>query len=45
MNHWIITDSRIFFGVAGALVAYILYMIIRRRKGERAGMGKREAEL
>ena len=45
MNHWIITDSRVFFGVAAALVAYILYMIIRRRKGERAGMGAREAEL
>jgi hypothetical protein len=45
VNDWIVRDSRIFFGVAGAIVVYILYMIIRRRKGERAGSGAREAEL
>jgi hypothetical protein len=45
MHNWIITDYRVFFGVAGAIVAYILYMIIRRRKGDRAGVGAREAEL
>jgi hypothetical protein len=45
MNNWSITDSRVFFSLAGALVAYILYMIIRRRKGLRAGHGRSEAEL
>jgi hypothetical protein len=40
-----ITDPRVFFSVAGAIVAYILYMIIRRRKGLRAGHGRSEGEL
>jgi hypothetical protein len=41
----IVKDPWVFFGVAGALVAYVLYMMIRRRKGERAGMPEREPEL
>jgi hypothetical protein len=45
MNNWSIRDPVIFFSLAGALVAYILYMIIRRRKGLRAGFSQREAEL
>jgi hypothetical protein len=45
MQNWSITDAKIFFGVAAAIVAYILYMIIRRRKGERGGLRKREVEL
>jgi hypothetical protein len=45
MQNWSIKDARVFFALAAALVAYILYMIVRRRKGERAGQGKREAEL
>jgi hypothetical protein len=40
-----ITDPRLFFSVAGAIVAYILYMIIRRRKGLRSGHGQSEGEL
>jgi hypothetical protein len=40
-----ITDPRVFFGVAIVVVAYILYMILRRRKGLRAGHGHSEAEL
>jgi hypothetical protein len=40
-----ITDPVVFFSLAGALVAYILYMIIRRRKGLRTGHGHTEAEL
>jgi hypothetical protein len=40
-----VTDPVVFFSVAGAVVAYILYMIIRRRKGLRAGHGHSEAEL
>jgi hypothetical protein len=40
-----IRDPAIFFGVAGVLVAYIVYMILRRRKGLRAGHGHSEGEL
>ncbi len=45
MNGWTITDPRIFFTIAGVLVAYVLYMMIRRRKGERPGNTVREPEL
>ena len=40
-----VTNPWIFFGVAGALVAYLLYMMIRRRKGERPGSHDREPLL
>jgi hypothetical protein len=40
-----VTDPWIFYGVAGALVAYVLYMMIRRRRGERAGFAERETDL
>jgi hypothetical protein len=45
MNDWSIKDGRVFFALAGALVAYILYTMIRRRKGLRAGHGHSETEL
>jgi len=45
MTRWTITDPRIFFTIATALVAYVLYMMIRRRKGERPGIVNRETEL
>jgi hypothetical protein len=45
MNGWTITDPRIFFGIAGLLVAYVFYMMIRRRKSERPGVASREIEL
>jgi hypothetical protein len=45
MNHWTITDPWVFFGVGGALVVYLLYTMVRRRKGERAGEADREPEL
>jgi hypothetical protein len=45
MNNWSIKDPMVFFALAGALVAYILYMMIRRRKGLRVGHAHREAEL
>jgi hypothetical protein len=45
MNRWMVTDPRIFFGIAGAIVAYVLYMMIRKRKGERSGAASREIEL
>ncbi len=38
-NRWL------FFSIAGALVAYLLYMMIRKRKGERPGVPDREPEL
>jgi hypothetical protein len=40
-----VTDPRLFFGVAGLIVAYLLYMMIRKRKGERPGFRDREPEL
>jgi hypothetical protein len=45
MTGWTITDGRVFFGIAGAVVAYVLYMMIRRRKGERPGALHQEPEL
>jgi hypothetical protein len=45
MNEWSIKDKWVFFSLAGAVLAYILYMMIRRRKGERAGEVHAEAEL
>jgi hypothetical protein len=45
MNGWSITDPRVFFGIASAIVAYVLYMMIRKRKGERPGVASRETEL
>jgi hypothetical protein len=45
MTHWNITDARIFFTIAGALVAYVLFIMIRKRKGERPGAASREIEL
>jgi hypothetical protein len=45
MTQWTITDPRIFFTIATALVVYVLYMMIRRRKGERPGVVNREPEL
>ena len=38
-------DPWVFFGASAALVAYLLYMMIRRRKGERPGVADREPEL
>jgi hypothetical protein len=45
VSGWTITDPMIFFGVAGVVVAYVLYMMIRKRKGERPGGAGREVEL
>jgi hypothetical protein len=45
MNRWTVTDPLIFFSVAGLVVAYILYMMIIRRKGERVGFRDRDIEL
>jgi hypothetical protein len=40
-----VNNPWVFFGVSGAVVAYLLYMMIRRRKGERPGAVDREPEL
>ena len=45
MNRWAVTDPWVFFGVAGAVVAYLLYMMVRRRKGERSVIPDRELDL
>ncbi|WP_422926221.1 hypothetical protein [Singulisphaera sp. PoT] len=38
-------DPWIFYGVSAALVAYLLYTMIRKRKGERPGTLEPESEL
>jgi hypothetical protein len=45
MSRWTITDPRVFFTIATLVVVYVLYMMIRRRKGERPGVVSREPEL
>lgn len=35
----------VFWVVSGLVVGYLLYMMIRRRKGERPGYADREPEL
>jgi hypothetical protein len=40
-----ITSPIWFFGVAVPVVAYLLYMMIRKRKGERDGTSVHEPEL
>jgi hypothetical protein len=43
---WLNVQSPIVFGAASAiLIGYILYMMIRRRKGERPGVRDTEPEL
>src|SRR5262249_25090138 len=45
MDRWAITNPWVFFGLGGALVAYLLYTMVRRRRGERKGVRDREPEL
>ena len=45
MNQWSITNPWVFYGVGGALVAYLLYTMVRRRKGDRIGVRKGEPDL
>ncbi|HWE35382.1 MAG TPA: hypothetical protein VG406_02335 [Isosphaeraceae bacterium] len=40
-----IRNPLFFFGPAALFVGYLLYMMIRRRKGERPGEGWRDPEL
>jgi len=40
-----VKNPLIFFGVSGAIIVYLLYMMIRKRKGERPGFKERETDL
>jgi hypothetical protein len=40
-----VTNPIWFFGVAVPVVAYLLYMMIRKRKGERDGASVHEPDL
>lgn len=40
-----ITSPLVFWTISALLVGYVLYMIIRRRKGERPGGAERGPEL
>ena len=40
-----VTNPYYFFVPAGLVVAYLLYMMIRKRKGERPGAAVREPDL
>jgi hypothetical protein len=40
-----VTNPYYFFGVAIPIVVYLLYIMIRKRKGERPGSAAREPEL
>jgi len=40
-----INNAYVFFGIASALFAYILYTMIRARKGSRPGSRESETEL
>jgi hypothetical protein len=45
MDRAMVTNPWIFFGVASILLTYLLYTMIRKRKGERMGVPDREPEL
>ena len=45
MDAYWIRDPLIFYGAAALLVGYVLYMMIRRRHGERPGTPDREPDL
>jgi hypothetical protein len=40
-----VKNPLIFFGVSGIIISYLLYMMIRKRKGERPGFRERESDL
>jgi hypothetical protein len=45
LENWKIKSPIIFLGLSGLLVAYLLYTMVRRRKGLRHGFENREPEL
>jgi hypothetical protein len=44
MAGWAVTNPWVFFGIGGAIVAYLLFMMVRPRKGKR-GIADEEIEL
>ena len=40
-----VKDPLWFYGVSALVLAYLIYMVVRKRKGERPGSGVREPEL
>jgi hypothetical protein len=40
-----IKNPWVFYGIGGLLVAYLLYMMLRGRKGPHADLSERDAEL
>ncbi len=45
LSRFAITQGWIFYTAAGVVVGYLLYMILRRRRGERPNTSTREPEL
>jgi hypothetical protein len=35
MSRWIVTNPWVFYSIGGAVVAYLLFMMVRRREGAR----------
>jgi hypothetical protein len=40
VSGWTVTDPLIFYAAGAAVVAYILYMMVRKRRGERPAAPK-----
>jgi hypothetical protein len=40
-----VTSPTVFYAAAAALLGYLLYMMVRKRKGERPGFRDTEPEL
>jgi hypothetical protein len=38
-------NAFVFFGIAALVMSYLLYMMVRKRKGERPGSASHEPEL
>ncbi len=34
MSRWVVTNPWVFFGVGTAVMAYLLFMMVRRRRGD-----------
>jgi hypothetical protein len=45
MSWLIITNRELFLALSAGLIFYILYMMIRRRRGLRPGKGNTEPEI
>ena len=42
---WELKNRFVFYGISCVIGAYLLYMTLRKRKGERPGAGVHEPEL